>query len=120
MAWDKPGGFIGHDALAALNAAGPPSTRLVRFLVLDPTVELFGHEVVCRDGREVGHLRYGTFGHTLGAACGQGMVARADGPVTTEWLAAGEFTLHVNGREVAAIASLRGFHDPDGLRYRNA
>ena len=120
VAWDKPGGFIGHDALAALNAAGPPSTRLVRFLALDPTVELFGHEVVCRDGREVGHLRYGTFGHTLGAACGQGMVTRIDGPVTTEWLAAGEFTLHVNGCEVAAIASLRGFHDPDGLRYRNA
>jgi glycine cleavage system aminomethyltransferase T/glycine/D-amino acid oxidase-like deaminating enzyme len=120
VAWDKPGGFVGHDALAAVNALGPPSTRLVRFLALDPSVELFGHEVVCRDGREVGHLRYGTFGHTLGASCGQGMVHRVDGPVTTEWLTAGEFTLHVNGAVVPAVASLRGFHDPDGLRYRHA
>ena len=50
VAWDKPGGFTGRDALLAVRAAGPPRDRLVGLLVDDPDVDLFGNEPVLADG----------------------------------------------------------------------
>ncbi|MEK7424090.1 MAG: FAD-dependent oxidoreductase [Actinomycetota bacterium] len=117
VAWAKPSGFIGRDALAARREAGPPTSRMVRFLAADPAVHLFGHEVVLRNDEVVGHLRYGTVGHTLGAACGQGIISGHEA-VTAEWIAEGAFSLDVNGARVAARASLRPFYDPAGDRYR--
>ena len=56
VAWDKPGGFIGRDALLAERAAGPPGHRVVSLAVDDPAVDLFGNEPVLLDGA-VGGLR---------------------------------------------------------------
>ncbi|MBS0397089.1 MAG: FAD-dependent oxidoreductase, partial [Proteobacteria bacterium] len=43
-AWDKPGGFIGREALLAQKAAGLPNRRLVQFLLEDPQAMLYHNE----------------------------------------------------------------------------
>ena len=50
VALDKPGGFIGRDAVAAQKAAGPLTRRLVQVLLTDPEPLLFHAEIVRRDG----------------------------------------------------------------------
>lgn len=117
LAWDKPGGFIGRDAVWTVRQAGPPHTRLVRVRVHDPAVQLFGHEVLRRNGEVVGHLRYGTYGHTLGVACGQGMVSSEE-PISDQWIGDGSWTLDAGGQSLPATVSLRPFHDPAGSSYR--
>ena len=64
---DKPGGFIGREALLA---AGPPRRRLVPLLLADPEPQLYHGESVLQDGRVVGRVTSGAYGHTLGAAVG--------------------------------------------------
>ena len=56
VALDKPGGFIGRDAVAAQKAAGPLRKRLVQVLLADPEPLMFHAEALLRDGR-AGRLR---------------------------------------------------------------
>ena len=116
IAWDKPGGFVGRDALLALRAAGPPRQRLVQVQLLDPEPLLFHAEVVRRDGRAVGYVRAGSYGHTLGGATGLAMVTAGDTSVTSAWLADASWSVEVAGREVAALASLKPLYDPTNAR----
>src|SRR5690606_33599114 len=74
IAWDKPGGFIGRDALLARKAAGPLPRRLCGVQLLDPEPLLYHAEVVRRDGRPVGYVRAGSYGHTVGGAVGLAMI----------------------------------------------
>ena len=71
---DKPGGFIGREAALRQKAAGVPKRRLVQVLVKDPEPLLFHAEVVHRNGKPVGYVRAGSYGHTLGGAVGLAMV----------------------------------------------
>ena len=68
--FDKPGGFVGREALLADKQAGPPNRRLVQFLLDDPDPLLFGEEPIFHNGERVGYLRSGNYGHTLGGAMG--------------------------------------------------
>ena len=74
---DKPGGFVGRDAVMAAKAAGPLARRLVQVLVTDPEPLMFHAEVVHRDGEPVGYVRAASYGHTLGGAVGLAMVEAA-------------------------------------------
>ena len=102
VAWDKPGGFVGRDALAKVRAEGAPRNRVVGLLAQDPDVDLFGNEPVRRDGRWVGYVRAAAYGHTVGAAVGLAQVSCPDG-VTGEWLDGGR--LHRADRRGRAGAS---------------
>jgi 4-methylaminobutanoate oxidase (formaldehyde-forming) len=118
VAFDKPGGFVGRDAVSVRRDAGPPTRRLVQVLLRDPEPLLFHAEVVRRDGIEVGYVRAGSYGHTLGGAVGLAMVDGGAEPVTPAWLRAGAWTVDVAGREHPAVASLKPLYDPDGARIR--
>jgi glycine cleavage system aminomethyltransferase T len=72
---------------------------------------------VLRDGRIVGHLSSGGYGHTLGAAVGLGYV-RCPGAESAEELLASRYEIEVAGRRFAATATLRPFYDPSGARAR--
>jgi 4-methylaminobutanoate oxidase (formaldehyde-forming) len=117
VALDKPGGFIGRDAVLAQKAAGPLRKRLVQVLVTDPEPLMFHGEVVRRDGQALGYVRAASYGHTLGGAVGLAMI-EADAPVDTAWLNAGTWTVEIAGRHFPAIASLRPLYDPDMTRIR--
>ena len=115
VAWDKPGGFTGRDALLAARAAGPPRNRVVGLLVEDPAVDLFGNEPVLAGGDRVGYVRAAAFGHTVGGAVGLAQVACPDG-VTAGWLAGQEFAVRSGAGDVPARLQLAPFYDPQRLR----
>jgi len=116
VAWEKPGGFVGRDALAKVRAEGPPRTRVVGLVALDPDVDLFGNEPVRRDGRWVGYVRAAAYGHTLGAAVGLAQVSCPDG-VTGEWLEQAGFSLDAgSGAQVPVRLQIPPFYDPTRLR----
>ena len=57
--------FIGREA-ALKQKAAPMNRRLAQVLVKDPEPLLFHAEIVLRDGKPVGYVRAGSYGHTLG------------------------------------------------------
>jgi heterotetrameric sarcosine oxidase gamma subunit len=118
LAFDKPGGFIGREAVLARKASQPLTQRLVQVQVLDPEPLLYHAEVLRRDGVVVGYIRAGSYGHTLGGAVGLAMVSGGADTVTAAWLDAGEWTIEIAGQTYPARTSLRPLYDPDNQRIR--
>jgi 4-methylaminobutanoate oxidase (formaldehyde-forming) len=115
--FDKPGGFIGCEALLRLQESGPPRGRLASFQLLDPRPLLYHNELIYRDGELVGVLRAGSYGHTLGAAVGLGYVRHPDG-VTADFIKNGAYEIQIAGVRYPAKASLRPLYDPKGEKIR--
>jgi glycine cleavage system aminomethyltransferase T len=115
VAWDKPGGFVGRDALLAARRPGPPVRRLVQVLLLDPEPLLWGTEPVYRDGRRLGHVRIGAYGHTLGGAVGLAMIEDEAG-LPVEAVDRARWEVDVAGVRYPARASVRPMYDPDRRR----
>ncbi|MFO1151362.1 MAG: FAD-dependent oxidoreductase [Alsobacter sp.] len=116
VAWDKPGGFVGRDALLRQREAGV-TRRLVQFLLRDPEPLLYHDEPIWRDGALVGRLTSGMYGHALGGAVGLGYVELGH-PAAPAEFASGSFEIEVGNRKVPALASLRPLWDPGGERIR--
>ncbi len=120
VAMDKPGGFIGRDALlSAKEAQGskPPTRRLVQILVEDPEPFLYHGEPILRDGKWFGHNRVGAYGHTLGGAVGLAMVEDEAG-IPADAIENGRFEVDIAGVRYPIRASLRPMYDPDRLRIK--
>jgi len=115
--FDKPDGFVGRDALLAQWENRPYKSRLVQFLLEDPEALLYGEEPIIRDGKTVGYLRSGAYGHTLGGPMGLGYVEHEEG-VTLDFIKSGKFEIQVAGERFPARASLRSMYDPKNLRVR--
>jgi len=117
VAWDKPGGFIGREAL--LRQRGEGLRRRLAVVVLDdPEPLLYHNEPILLDGRIVGRITSAAFGHTIGRSIGLGYVSRDDGPVAADWLASGRIEVDVAQVRRPATASLRPPYDPDNARIR--
>src|SRR5258708_2830165 len=106
----KPGGFIGKEAVLAGKARGPLTRRLVQILVKDPEPMMFHAEVVRRDGVAVGYVRAASYGHTLGGAVGLAMV-EPKVPVDDAYLNSGKWEVDIAGRLYPAIVSARPLYD---------
>lgn len=111
VAMDKPGGFVGREALVALREAGPFKKRMVQVLATNPDVILRGNEsLFCGDTR-VGYVRAAAYGYTLNGSVGLGMVENASG-VTGDWLKSGGFTAQTPDGHAEVRLSLRPLYDP--------
>ena len=111
---DKPD-FIGRDAVLRKREAGL-DRRLVQFRLTDPGPLLYHNEPILRDGKIVGHLSSGAYGHHLGGAMGMGYVpCRGE---SADDVLASAYEIDVAGRRVPADASLRPMYDPKGGRVR--
>jgi 4-methylaminobutanoate oxidase (formaldehyde-forming) len=117
VALDKPGGFLGREAVLAQKAAGPLRKRLVQVLVNDPEPLMYHAEVVRRDGVELGYIRAASYGHTLGGAVGLAMI-EADVPIDSDWINAGTWTVQIANSIHPATVSLRPLYDPENLRIK--
>jgi glycine cleavage system T protein len=115
--WNKPGGFIGREALLAQRQRGV-QRRLVNFRLEADEPQLYHNEPIWRDGRLVGRLTSGMFGHTIGFPLGMGYVRNDGEAVTPAWIESGRYELEVASRRVPAVASLQPFYDPKSLRVR--
>lgn len=114
----KPGGFIGRDALLRQKEGGILESRLVQFFVEDPEPLLHGGETIIRDGKRVGYIRAGGYGHTLGGSVGLGQVENEEG-VTADFVKSGNFEIEVASVRYPARASLRPLYDPQNMRVRS-
>jgi glycine cleavage system aminomethyltransferase T/glycine/D-amino acid oxidase-like deaminating enzyme len=115
VAWDKPRGFIGRDALLRARAQGPPRNRVVSLIVDDPAADLFGNEPVLRDGERVGYVRAAAYGYTVGGPVGLAQVACGEG-VTGGWLKAGDFRVRTPAGDLPARLQIAPLYDPQRLR----
>jgi 4-methylaminobutanoate oxidase (formaldehyde-forming) len=115
VAWDKPGGFIGRDALLKAREQGPPRHRVVRLIVGDPAADLFGNEPVFADGVWAGYVRAAAYGYTVGGPVGLAQVACDDG-VTGQWLKEGDFRVRTPDGEIGARLQIAPPYDPQRLR----
>ena len=115
--FEKPGGFIGKDALKQKQAEGPMKKRFLQFLLEDPEPLLFGAEQIYRNRKRVGYVRSGAYGFTLGASVGLGFI-EDDEPITAEYIAGGKFEIEIEGTFYKANASLRPLYDPKGERVK--
>jgi 4-methylaminobutanoate oxidase (formaldehyde-forming) len=116
--YDKPGGFIGREALLRHKEAGPLKYRLVQFLLNDPEPLLYGNEIIYRDGKIVGYLQTGSYGFTLGGAMGLGFVENENG-ATVEYINSGTYEIDIAGRRYPAKASLKPMYDPEGIKVHS-
>jgi 4-methylaminobutanoate oxidase (formaldehyde-forming) len=115
--FDKPGGFIGKEALLQRKKVGL-KYRMVQFLLQDPEPMLHYGEPVIRNGEPVGYIMSGGYGHTLGGSVGVGPVENNGGTVTPEYIKKGDYELEVAGVRYPAKASLRPMYDPKLERVR--
>jgi 4-methylaminobutanoate oxidase (formaldehyde-forming) len=116
---DKPGGFIGRQALIDAKAK-PLARRLVSVVLQDSEPLLWGGEALLRNGRPVGDLTSAAYGHTVGAAVGLGYVTRDDGQsIDAAWLESARFEVDLAGTRLAARLSLRAPYDPAGTRIKS-
>ncbi len=115
VAFDKPGGFIGREALLTVKAGAPYDSLLVSLVVDDPKVHLFGNEPVLCDGRWVGYVRAAAYGHTVGGAVGLVAVGHPEG-VTPDWLGQPHFEVETPGGRHRVTLSARPPYDPGRAR----
>ena len=108
--------FIGRTAFVEAKAAGLPDRRLVQFKLDDPEPLLYHNEPVIMDGRLVGYLSSGMYGHSMGAAIGMGYVAVPN--LTADRIAAANFEIEIAKQRFSAQASLRALYDPSSSRMK--
>ena len=109
--------FVGRDAVLRKREEGL-SRRLVQFRLRDPEPLLFHNEPILRDGRIVGFLTSGNYGHALGAAVGLGYVPCREPGERADAMLASDYTIEIAGHIVHAEASLAPLYDPKSIRVR--
>lgn len=108
------GDFIGRDAVLRKGETGL-SRRLLQFRLTDPQPLLYHNEPILRDGRIVGQITSGAYGHSLGGAIGLGYVPCRPDESVAEMLAA-TYQIEVAGRLIGAEASVKPLYDPAAQR----
>jgi dimethylglycine dehydrogenase len=103
--------FIGRNAALKEKEAGP-KRHLVSFVVDAADADCVGDEPVWHDGRVVGWITSGGYGHHVGKSL-------ALGYLPTELAAADRFELEILGERRSATRTGRPVFDPDGKRMRS-
>ena len=104
--------FVGRAAVLAERAAGP-KRRFVVMEVENADAEVIGYESIIKDGKAVGYVTSGAFGHCIGKSI-------AAGYVPTALAHEGErFEIDILGEVRTAIVRLEPMFDPQGLRLRS-
>ncbi len=116
LALDKPGGFVGREAVVSATAE-QLTRRLVQIRLIDPEPLMYHAEPVLRNDQPVGYVRAASYGHTLGGAVGLAMV-ESDAAVTKAWLDQSDWAVDIAGHKWPASVSLRPMYDPDNSRIR--
>ncbi|MDP5084786.1 MAG: FAD-dependent oxidoreductase [Yoonia sp.] len=111
------GDFLGREAVLRKRESGLEK-RLIQFKLADPSAHLHHNEPLLRDGKIVGFLTSGGYGHALGAAVGLGYVPCTHPGEPAAQMLAATYQIEVAGRLYDAKASLAPMYDPKALRPR--
>ena len=107
----KRGGFVGVGAATAEKADGA-KMRLTSFAVEASDADAIGDEPIWRDGKVVGWVTSGGYGHTVGQSLAMGYVER-------EYAEADGFEIEIIGERRPARRLAAPAYDPRGLRMRS-
>ena len=102
--------FHGSDALTRLDPSNPRH-RTVHVLLENPDVYLVHEEAILADGKPVGRLTSGAYGHTLQRSVGIGVIDPAIDLNSS-------FAIQCKGIPQPATVSLTPFYDPTNRRMR--
>lgn len=91
--------------------------RLLQFQLEDPEPLLYHNEPILRDGKIVGALTSGAYGHYLGSAIGLGYVPTQPSE-TAEELLASRYAIYIAGKLVPARTGLAPLYNPKAERMR--
>jgi glycine cleavage system aminomethyltransferase T/glycine/D-amino acid oxidase-like deaminating enzyme len=108
---DKPGGFIGRDAVIAANARGL-ERRLCCLVLADPLSVALGNEPVRVGGRIAGRVTSGGYGYTVGRSIAFAYLPLADATPGTK------AEIDIFGEWVDAEVVRGPLWDPQGERVR--
>ena len=114
--FDKPGGFIGREALLAQQEQGV-ARHLVQLKIKDPEPLIYHNEPIWRGEEIVGHITSAAYGHTLGGAVGLGYVTAEPGEPADSVLG-DAYEVEVACERFSADVSLRPLYDPDNAKIR--
>ena len=103
--------FIGRDAVLRDRAKGP-TRRLVTFVVDAGDADAIGDEPVWHDGKVVGWITSGGYGHCVGKSIALGYI-----PAALASAAAG-FEIEILGERRGALIAPQPLYDPAGERMR--
>ena len=117
VAYDKPGGFIGREALLKQREAGIRPRRLTGIRLETGSVEplLYHEEPILCSGEIIGSVTSGGYGHRVGASLGLGYVSHPEG-VDGAFLDGNSFEVEVACERYPATLQLRPFFDPENTR----
>ena len=111
----KKPAYIGRDAVLRKQDAGL-DRKLVQFRLTNPEPLLFHNEAIVRDGKIVGPITSGNYGHHLGGAIGMGYVP-CKGQSDADILGS-KYEIEIAGQRHAAIAALIPMYDPKSEKVR--
>jgi 4-methylaminobutanoate oxidase (formaldehyde-forming) len=120
IAWDKPGGFIGKEALEKQRVLKVQPKRLVCLALEDSSAQapmIYHEEPIYRNGVIVGSTTSGAWGHRVEHSLGLGYIKNADG-VTKEWIESGVWEVELSWKRYGAKVQLQCFYDPKGDRIK--
>ena len=116
VAWDKPGGFVGREALLSQRDA-PKSKRLIQFRIEDAELISYHDDPIFRDDIYVGRTTGGMWSHVENRCLTMAYVGNSEG-VTQRWLDDGEWEIEIGNRRRPVTPSIRSFYDPRNQRVR--
>ena len=108
----KRGGFVGAEAAAAEKADGG-KLRLSTFAVDAADADAIGDEPIWRDGKVIGWVTSGGYGHTVGQSLAMGYIEK-DAAQATEG-----FEIEIIGERRPARRLAAPAYDPEGVRMRS-
>jgi 4-methylaminobutanoate oxidase (formaldehyde-forming) len=108
---DKPGGFVGRDALAQAREKGP-RFRLACLVLSDPRAVALGNEPVRAGGSIVGRVTTGGYGYSVERSIAYAYVP----PELAE--AGTEVEVDIFGEWVGGVVAREPLWDPEGERLR--
>ncbi len=111
----KKSAFLGREAVLRKEQAGL-DRKMLQFRLMDPEPLLFHNEAIVRDGKIVGPVTSGNYGHALGGAIGMGYVPAMG--QSDEDILGSSYEIEVAGQRHAAIVSLQPMYDPKSERIR--
>jgi 4-methylaminobutanoate oxidase (formaldehyde-forming) len=120
ISWDKPGGFIGREALARQRDRKQQPKRMVCLALDDNSATapmIYHEEPIYRDGVIVGSTTSGAWGHRVNLSLGLGYVRNESG-VTKEWIDSGKWEIELAWKRYPARVQLQSFYDPRGERIK--
>ena len=120
IAWDKPGGFIGRDALLKQKALSSLPKRMVCIALKNDSETapmIYHEEPVYRNGVIVGSTTSGAWGHRVHKSLGLAYVKNSVG-VTKDWIESGTWEVELSWKRYPAKVQLSSFYDPKGERIK--